>query len=177
MTGPAVSLTRPTAALAASYLAGHAELLAEAGPGALDPVAAAGGVEPYIALLHAWSLGRQLQASWVPFTEWWIVADGLWSGRISFRHHLSESLERYGGHIGYIIRPAHRGRGITTAALALLLDQLRAAGPPRVLITCDTTNPASRRVIEKNGGVLQDVSLVAGRTVPTMRWWIDLRRV
>jgi predicted acetyltransferase len=34
---------------------------------------------------------------------------------------------------------------------------------------------ASRRVIEKNGGVLADVVALEGRAVPTMRWWITTR--
>lgn len=57
------------------------------------------------------------------------------------------------GHIGYTLLPAHRGRGYGTQALALILDEARDVGLTQVEITCDPDNHASRRVIEKNGGV------------------------
>jgi predicted acetyltransferase len=42
---------------------------------------------------------------------------------------------------------------VATRALGLLLPIVRARGLPRLLVTCDEDNPASRRVIERNGGV------------------------
>ena len=44
-------------------------------------------------------------------------------------------------------------RGYGTQALALILDEARDVGLAQVEITCDPDNHASRRVIEKNGGV------------------------
>lgn len=173
MTSP-VDLVLPTADLKESYLGGLRELRKEGRHPDLDPDVA-GEFEAHLDRLRAWSNGRELRDGWVPWTEYWITADRVWAGRIAFRHVLTPALERFGGHIGYEVRPSHRGRGVATRALALLLDRLRAAGPPRVLITCDTTNVASRRVIEKNGGILQDVLELDGRDAPTMRWWITLR--
>ncbi|MET0606665.1 MAG: GNAT family N-acetyltransferase, partial [Beijerinckiaceae bacterium] len=46
------------------------------------------------------------------------------------------------------------GRGYATEALRLILPVARELGLPFVTITCDSDNYASRRVIEKNGGVL-----------------------
>ena len=40
----------------------------------------------------------------------------------------------------------------------------------RVLVTCDDTNLASATVIERNGGVLEDIRGVK------RRYWIDLSR-
>ena len=57
------------------------------------------------------------------------------------------------GHVGYGVVPWKRGRGYATRALAGLLPIARELGLSRVLLTCDLTNLASRRVIEKNGGV------------------------
>lgn len=58
------------------------------------------------------------------------------------------------GHIGYSILPAFAGHGYASAALAAMLGVAREAGLPEISITCDETNHASRRIIEKNGGRL-----------------------
>ena len=58
------------------------------------------------------------------------------------------------GHIGYAVVPWKRGRGYATEALRQLLSEAKAEGLTYVEITTDADNPASRRVIEANGGVL-----------------------
>ena len=58
------------------------------------------------------------------------------------------------GHVGYSIRPAFAGHGYASAALAAMLGEARQIGLPRLIITCDASNHASRRIIEKNGGRL-----------------------
>jgi predicted acetyltransferase len=169
-----VDLVLPTPALRESYLGGLRELRKEGLRPDIDPDTL-DDFDGHLAHLRAWAQGRELKDGWVPWTEHWMVADQVWAGRIAFRHILTPALERYGGHIGYEVRPSHRGRGVATRALGLLLERLRQTGPSRVLVTCDVTNLASRRVIEKNGGVLRDVLAVDGRDTPTMRWWIELR--
>ncbi|MFJ7215796.1 GNAT family N-acetyltransferase [Amycolatopsis sp. NPDC098790] len=96
---------------------------------------------------------------------WWV--DGphfLGRARLNFR--LTGELPEFGGHIGYDIRPTARGRGHATALLRAVLGEARAAGVERALLTCAPDNHASRRVIERNGGVYTDVSS-AGR----LRFW------
>jgi Acetyltransferase (GNAT) domain len=66
-------------------------------------------------------------------------------------------LLRAGGHIGYGIRPSARGRGLATWALRSVLVRAPALGLGKVLVTCGDSNLASARVIEKAGGVLEDV--------------------
>lgn len=58
------------------------------------------------------------------------------------------------GHVGYSIVPCFAGNGYATAALAGMLHEAREVGLPRLVITCDAGNLASRRIIEKNGGRL-----------------------
>jgi predicted acetyltransferase len=90
-------------------------------------------------------------------TQLWYVEGDEFLGSVSVRHTLNELLERWGGHIGYAVRPSAQGRGYATAMLAGMLDHVRANLPlERVMLTVNLNNPASMRVIEKNGGVLQD---------------------
>lgn len=58
------------------------------------------------------------------------------------------------GHVGYSILPAFAGNGYATAALAAMIGEARDIGLPRIVITCDASNHASRRIIERNGGRL-----------------------
>jgi predicted acetyltransferase len=79
-------------------------------------------------------------------------------GRVAVRHALNPFLECEGGHIGYVVVPEFRRRGYATRMLGLALriahEQL---GIDDVLLICADSNVGSIRVIERNGGVLQDV--------------------
>jgi predicted acetyltransferase len=107
-------------------------------------------------------------AGLVPDTKLWITQERTYLGAVSLRHRLNEHLLVEGGHIGYSVRPSAWGRGIASWALAATLEQARSMGIERTLLTCEETNPASVRVIERCGGVLENVR-------GTMRrYWIDL---
>lgn len=84
------------------------------------------------------------------------IGDGDFCGRINLRWQkgTTDLPEHVSGHVGYTVVPWKQGRGYASAALRLLLPQAREVGLPFVIVTCDDTNHASRRVIEKNGGEL-----------------------
>lgn len=88
-----------------------------------------------------------------PKTHLWAIVDDTLVGRIAIFHRLTAALEASGGHIGYDVRPPFRGRGLATEMLRQALPLAWELGLSRVLLTCDATNMASQRVIEKNGGV------------------------
>ena len=94
--------------------------------------------------------------TFVPKTHLWAVAEEQFVGRISIHHELNDALRVEGGHIGYDTVPSFRRRGIATEMLRQALPVARALGLPAVLLTCDETNTASIRVIERNGGSLQE---------------------
>ncbi|WP_305785330.1 GNAT family N-acetyltransferase [Symbioplanes lichenis] len=104
-------------------------------------------------------------------TYWWVTQGDAVLGSVELRHHLDHPLLLdAGGHIGYSVRPGYRGRGIATWALAAVLGRARARGLDRVLLTCSPENSASARIIERAGGVLEDVRDTAvGRK---RRYWI-----
>jgi predicted acetyltransferase len=95
-------------------------------------------------------------AGHVPSTTLWWTDGAEYLGRLSIRHRLTERLLEIGGHIGYDVRPTGRRRGHATAMLAAALPMAHSLGIDPVLITCDTDNTGSRKVIEVNGGVLED---------------------
>ncbi|MFC7531714.1 GNAT family N-acetyltransferase [Actinoplanes sp. GCM10030250] len=92
----------------------------------------------------------------VPATNLWLTDGDEYLGRIAIRHRLTDQLRLFGGHIGYDVRPSARRRGHATTMLRGALTVAHGLGITTALLTCDIDNVASRRVIERNGGVLQD---------------------
>lgn len=73
-------------------------------------------------------------------------------GVINLRHTLNDYLRAYGGHIGYGVHPACWNQGIATRMLTHALQYSDSLGLRELLLVCAVDNPASARVIEKNGG-------------------------
>lgn len=74
------------------------------------------------------------------------------------------------------MRPAYRRRGYAGEILRQALIIARAEGVGRVLITCDANNIASAKVIERNGGTLEDVRLDPDGPRNAATGLTDLRR-
>ena len=182
-------LSEPDPALQASYLEALAELTDEGNGRYLDlvlqPEPGFAGVNftmktladpdvfaqfcAYTAALADSETPRP--AEWVTGTYLWMVDDepggpGEVVGRISLRHTLTPWLLEVGGHIGYAVRPSARRLGHATRALGLMLPVAAGLGISEVLVTCDDTNLASRKVIEANAGVFEDMR---GKK---LRYWI-----
>lgn len=128
------------------------------------------GYGPFYDLISKMKAGGYPRPEIVPMDSYFIESDGRILGEIFIRHRLSAALEQYGGHIGYKVRPSCRNRGVATAALRLALQKLAGLGVPRALVTCNTTNFASAKVIEKCGAVRIDDSHQDGRV--TRRYWL-----
>ena len=129
----------------------------------------------YLRDLARYNAGVALPPGHVPNSTFFLARrGGEIVGRSALRHRLTPALEHEGGHIGYDIRPGARRRGYGTLILALTLERARGLGLARVLLTCDTDNAASARVIARNGGALagQVVSHRSGKLIS--RYWIEL---
>ncbi|PRY14047.1 GNAT family N-acetyltransferase [Kineococcus rhizosphaerae] len=100
--------------------------------------------------------GTPRPEGFVPSTNLWWVRGREYLGRVQVRHRLTPRLRDLGGHVGYWVVPQHRRRGHATAMLAAVLPVVRDLGIECALVTCDVGNVASRRTIERNGGLFQD---------------------
>lgn len=78
-------------------------------------------------------------------------------GSINLRIGSTPHIERYAGHIGYGVHPAHRGHRYAARSVALLLPLARILGIDPLWITCDPDNAASRRSLELAGAELMEI--------------------
>lgn len=73
-------------------------------------------------------------------------------GMINVRLALNGKLRRFGGHIGYSIRPTERGKGYNRINLYLGLKVCARYGIETAFLDADLDNPASWRTMEALGG-------------------------
>lgn len=85
-----------------------------------------------------------------------------------------EYLEKYGGHIGYSVRPDERRKGDAAWMLMQMLEKCRERGMKRVLVTCLAENGASRRTILANGGRYESTVHESEEDVDLERYWIEV---
>jgi predicted acetyltransferase len=147
----------------------------EAGFGGTEFVSGRLSLRDYLQVQVDYAEGRNLANGHVPQTTFWAIDDtGEVVGMLRLRHRLTDELLVSGGHIGYYVRPSARRRGYATEMLRLALEHARGIDIERVLLTAYTTNTGSVRVIEKNGGVLENVVPHPETGEPHGRFWIDL---
>ncbi len=131
-------------------------------------------VEKQQDLMRSGNVESELPSARVPQTEYWLTEGEKYIGRISIRHKLNEKLSYIGGHIGFDIRPSERGKGYGNHILELAFPKAKELGLTRVLMTCDVRNVASRKIIEKNGGILENQIPNPEMGHDALRYWIDI---
>ncbi len=75
-------------------------------------------------------------------------------GMINIRLSLNERLRKFGGNIGYSIRPTERRKGYNKINLYLALVVCKKHGIKEVLMDCDKDNLGSAKTIQALGGVM-----------------------
>lgn len=139
------------------------DMLREIGPGENGFMNSAYGLsfEEFPAYLKEnmeYSKGINLPSGYVPQTLYWLYIDSRPVGMGKLRHYLNDSLREHAGHIGYCIRPTQRGKGYGTLILAEILKKAKDKCISEVLITCNSANIPSRKVIEGNRGILEGIN-------------------
>jgi predicted acetyltransferase len=130
--------------------------------------------EDYVIDFDRTRKGMGLPLGWVPATEYWWVQGDEFLGRIDIRHRLTDALKKFGGHIGYEVRPTERKKGHGKEMLKAVLPCAKEMRIEKLLITCDSDNIASQRMILSVGGVFQDEIMNEGKNSPTQRYWVGI---
>lgn len=99
-------------------------------------------------------------------------------GIIHIRTELTSSLLSFGGHIGYGVNPKYWRHGYGTELLRIgLIKAKELIKEDSVLVTCNDDNIGSAKVIENNGGILENkvVNKSEYGEILTRRYWIKIR--
>lgn len=122
----------------------------------------AGGLHRYLDNYEGWlekleeDRNRIPNEEKVPAETFFLVreTDDRIVGMINIRLALNENLKRFGGHIGYSIRPTERQKGYNKINLYLGLQICQQYGIKEVFMDCDKDNPASARTMLALGAKL-----------------------
>lgn len=116
---------------------------------------------------------EKIGADEVLSSTYFVFREGQMIGAVNIRHYLNQDLLQSGGHIAYGIRPSERGNGFAKKALELALNQCKVWGIRQALLTCDKDNEASSKVIQSQGGILEN-EFVNEEGMLELRYWIEI---
>lgn len=95
-------------------------------------------------------------------------------GMINVRWNLTEEMKRFGGNIGYGIRPTERRKGYNKINLYLGLLEAKKIGLDKVMLDCETSNIASSKTMASLGGVLDRTEIDPYDGILTSVYYIDI---
>ena len=104
-------------------------------------------------------------AGWVPTSHYWLVDGDQVVGTLRVRHYLTPLVHEEAGHIGYDVARSFRQKGYGYEILRLGLLETEKLGIGDVLIHCADSNLASRKIIQRHGGVAS-----GGKGIETWYW-------
>ena len=95
-------------------------------------------------------------------------------GTINIRWNLSEKMLKFGGHIGYGIRPTERRKGYNKIQLYLVLLEAQKLNLDKVMLDCSVDNLGSDKTIKALGGILERCELDESDNTMTNVYWINV---
>ena len=117
--------------------------------------------------------GIDLKEGRVPSSVYFVMDGQEIVGTLSIRHNLNnELLSKYGGHIGYGVRPSERRKGYATTLLNLALEKCKELGLKKVMVSCLESNIGSAKTIENNYGELEEYVEDDGKVFK--KYWINV---
>lgn len=105
--------------------------------------------EAYFKKRIAYAEGQQLPDGWPAISMYFCIEGERILGAIRVRHGTNPYIENVIGHIGYETLSQSRGKGVATKMLSWVKQQVIEND---AIVTCDESNLASQKVIEKCGG-------------------------
>lgn len=94
----------------------------------------------------------------VPQGIWFFYVDGQPVGMVKLRYFLTDALRQGGGHLGYAVVPAYRGRGYAAMMVEAIKPVAAEKGIDELLVTIHNDNSASIRTALRCGGAIERVS-------------------
>ena len=95
-------------------------------------------------------------------------------GTINIRWNLNEEMLRFGGHIGYGIRPTERRKGYNKINLYLGMIEAKKIGLENVMLDCDVNNLGSDRTLKALGGKLERTEIDPSDGILTNVYWFNV---
>ncbi len=129
-------------------------------------------IPTYIKNTQAYEKWEEFKFFWGKAYTFWLLDNNHLIWMINLREKAEWKYLQRWGHIWYAIRKSERGKWYAKKILALTLLEAKKIGLNKVLVTCNTDNIASSKVIEANGAFLENVILYKGSNIS--RYWIDL---
>lgn len=109
----------------------------------------------------------------VPETILWLVKEDNYIGTLNIRHRLNWHLEKWGGHVNFLIRPSMRRKGFGKKILQRGMPFISYLGIDKALITLAPENKSAIKIVEFCGGVLQDQTSRTDKFPARLRYWLD----
>lgn len=95
-------------------------------------------------------------------------------GTINVRWNLNEAMLRFGGHIGYGIRPTERRKGYNKINLYLGMLEAKKVGLEKVMLDCDVNNLGSDKSLKALGGKLERTEVDPSDGILTNVYWFNV---
>lgn len=163
----------------------YAEQIAEYKQACLDVNSSMDGCGPlrrcenpttYISECRKYTSPETLPEGLVLATQFFYIrkSDNCLVGMIQVRHYFNDYLSKFGGHIGYSIKPNERRKGYATSMLKAVFPYCKEIGLNKLLISCIDDNIGSEKTILNNGGIYESTVYEQNEKCHLKRFWITL---